>query len=1106
MPLRAKGRLAVRTALCLLVCVLAGGHRSGQERAASFHDIMVADVNPATHGQRVHDTATVTYSDPEWRLLFVQDGAEGVYLTPPATPVLSAGNRIRIRGITTEASRLLDHTEISVLAKDAPMPPAVPIANASDLAKFPSRWVEIQGTVRWSGIRYGRATLEVFAGDRLFRALVFPGTSEDLPRIGSEIKIEGVSAPQSDKGEVGTLQILAPSARRIQILQAGPEDPFSLPRTDFLELKKVRPGSLVHLAGRAVERGEGLVLEDRSRALAVNFDRPIHGNFAAADVAGFWTGHSLDDATIRPIGGLSPEKSDVTTLFQLKHLTVAQAALQQHVRVEGVVTYWDPDWYLLFVQDPTAAAFIATKAPNLGFRVGDVVDVSGTTNPGDFAPTVANATVSFVRRGSFPQPLHLDLVQSNLADADSSWSNFRGVVHTAQARDGHTILKLGAGPSALRVELPTLIKAEELIDKEISVTGVLGILFNERRQAIGHQIFVPSAEFLTVINHGGKPNPPTAIIALRRYSPEFDEHHRVHIHGTVVFKGPEQTIFVEDQTAGIQVRIVRSTEIADGDQVSVEGFLLPGEYSPALEDAVVERMGAGEMPQPEEISAKAASEGTHDSEYVSMRSTFSGMRSSRNGSVLVLNDGSASFDAIGPVSNQLAAMRVGSLLEVRGICRATLDRSGVPYTIRGFTLMFDSPASVSVLRPGPWWDARRVRWAFLLIALIAGAIALWATVLQRQVQAKTGELQLSLEAKRKAQLFDIARNEVLESIARNAPLPESMERLVLAIEEQLPGGTGAIVLPHDGRTFLNGKPAPVLIAPGVPEELYHHMLPVLASILLPAEGSLHVGQNGHDPDLLASLVDILREPGKLVATGDITIVFSASGMAEGLIILFQQPAPAGNVDSAQPAVLDSASRLVSLARDHWLMHERLVHEARHDGLTGLPNRTVAEDRLEQALARAERRRKLFAVFCIDLDGFKAINDELGHEAGDDLLRVMSTRLKSRVRHSDTLARMGGDEFMAVIEDCTGDAAAQAVAHSLLSTLQEPVVLDHRQLKISGSIGVAMYPADGINASQLKRHADQAMYRAKSRGGSQVSFWSAEATGTGKVAQQSSGQD
>src|SRR5207248_4716015 len=113
--------------------------------------------------------------------------------------------------------------------------------------------------------------------------------------------------------------------------------------------------------------------------------------------------------------------------------------------------------------------------------------------------------------------------QENLSRADSRWANVHGVVHSVQAVDGHTNLKLGAGESALNVQLPTLINGEEFVDKDISATGALGILFNERRQAIGHQIFVPSAEFLKVVGAGGEPNPESTIAMLRRYSPEFDE-------------------------------------------------------------------------------------------------------------------------------------------------------------------------------------------------------------------------------------------------------------------------------------------------------------------------------------------------------------------------------------------------------------------------------------------------------------------------------------------------------------------------------------------------------------------------------------------------------
>jgi diguanylate cyclase (GGDEF)-like protein len=205
-------------------------------------------------------------------------------------------------------------------------------------------------------------------------------------------------------------------------------------------------------------------------------------------------------------------------------------------------------------------------------------------------------------------------------------------------------------------------------------------------------------------------------------------------------------------------------------------------------------------------------------------------------------------------------------------------------------------------------------------------------------------------------------------------------------------------------------------------------------------------------------------------------------------------------------ILQSATRLVSLASDHWHMHQRLLFEARHDILTGLPNRNVAEDRLEQAVARALRRKQLFAVLCIDLDGFKEVNDSLGHEAGDNLLRVVADRLRSRIRQSDTLARVGGDEFFAIVEECTSDSAALSVCESLISALQQPITLDGKAVSISGSIGVAIYPTDGRNNTELRRHADQAMYRAKSRGKGCICFWSGGPADTEPIARALSASD
>lgn len=400
------------------------------------------------------------------------------------------------------------------------------------------------------------------------------------------------------------------------------------------------------------------------------------------------------------------------------------------------------------------------------------------------------------------------------------------------------------------------------------------------------------------------------------------------------------------------------------------------------------------------------------------------------------------------------------------------------------------------------YDPGRITWAILLMGAAAAAAALWASVLRLQVQARTRALRLSLEAQHKAGQFETARNEVLENTARNHPLAQNMDRLARAIEEQIPDSACLVVMSPDGKSFHNGRPAPVLIAPSIPEELHPVLSPALTAVMNPAGENSEPTGGMRDEEVMTTLVEILQRGGLPFKTGRMTVAFSGAGEAAGVILLFLQNEPQDS-DAVMHGVMNSASRLVALAVDHWRMHARLLHEARHDALTGLPNRTVAEDRLDQTLARAERSRKMFAVFCVDLDGFKAINDELGHDAGDEILRMVSLRLRSNLRHSDTLARIGGDEFLGLIEDCAGRAAAQSVAQSLVSALQDALPLNGCQLRLSGSIGIAMYPGDGKNAAQLRRHADLAMYRAKALGGGQVAFWSGEIAISGKAAQKSS---
>ncbi|HZU11454.1 MAG TPA: EAL domain-containing protein [Chloroflexota bacterium] len=160
--------------------------------------------------------------------------------------------------------------------------------------------------------------------------------------------------------------------------------------------------------------------------------------------------------------------------------------------------------------------------------------------------------------------------------------------------------------------------------------------------------------------------------------------------------------------------------------------------------------------------------------------------------------------------------------------------------------------------------------------------------------------------------------------------------------------------------------------------------------------------------------------------------------------------------------------------------ETVQHQALHDAMTGLPNRALLHDRLDQAARSSHRRGVNFALFLMDLDGFKDVNDSLGHHRGDQLLREVAGRLDRVLRDSDTVARLGGDEFALVVTDVTAEEAS-LVAAKVLKAVQEPVWLGEQSVVISGSIGIALYPDHGEDATALLQHADIAMYDAKRSG-------------------------
>jgi diguanylate cyclase (GGDEF)-like protein/PAS domain S-box-containing protein len=183
-------------------------------------------------------------------------------------------------------------------------------------------------------------------------------------------------------------------------------------------------------------------------------------------------------------------------------------------------------------------------------------------------------------------------------------------------------------------------------------------------------------------------------------------------------------------------------------------------------------------------------------------------------------------------------------------------------------------------------------------------------------------------------------------------------------------------------------------------------------------------------------------------------------------------------------------RLQQEIQERRVAEEQVRHLAHHDALTGLPNRRLLEDRLEQALVRAKRQQLLVAVLFVDLDRFKAVNDTYGHRVGDLLLQAVAARLRSLLREADTVSRLGGDEFVLVLPDMHSSEAVGETAAKLLEALAQVYRIEDHALNVTPSIGISIYPKDGAEVEALINRADTAMYHAKQAGRRNVKLFDA----------------
>lgn len=244
---------------------------------------------------------------------------------------------------------------------------------------------------------------------------------------------------------------------------------------------------------------------------------------------------------------------------------------------------------------------------------------------------------------------------------------------------------------------------------------------------------------------------------------------------------------------------------------------------------------------------------------------------------------------------------------------------------------------------------------------------------------------------------------------------------------------------------------------------------------------------------------ILNESTRKLAANPVDVVLAHNkvcGLANHTLLIAKSGVEYAIEDSAAP-IRDPNGAILGVVlvfhdvSDARQMAQRMTYLAEHDYLTDLPNRLLLTDRITQAISAAKRRQSKLAILFCDIDHFKRVNDTLGHEVGDQLLKVLCQRLQLCIRASDTLSRLGGDEFVVLLPELNDDAVPAEIAQKILTVLKDPVNIAGHELFITASIGIAVYPDDGQSEDVLTRHADAAMYHAKNSGRNNYQFFTHE---------------
>ena len=452
----------------------------------------------------------------------------------------------------------------------------------------------------------------------------------------------------------------------------------------------------------------------------------------------------------------------LTNVAQIRSLTADQAKRKSPIRLAGIITYHAPEYAVTFFQDETAGIFVWPEHSDAEIRVGSFVEISGNTTPGDFAPSIEHAQIHILRNAPLPAaaPKTLDIMLTG--SEDSQWVQTTGIVHSVSLEDRlppdmrrgppQLVLGIASGYGKFKARIRDFrhdVDYGYLVDSSIVVRGACGTLFNDRRQLLGVQLFVPNIEQVTVEQQASAQPyllPPLPINSLMRFTPTQAAGHRMRIQGVVTLSKPGYWIFVQDASGGVQLESAQATAAQPGDLVDAIGFPTAGRYAPILQDGTFRVRGNSPLPKPVYFAPGSTLSGDHDAELVRIDGRL--LDQSERGGYRVFTVQHANFTFTGQIENkavtsQIRSIRNGSLLSTTGVWSVETDEYRRPTAYR---VLLHSAADIVILEQTSWWTIQR----FVMVSgVLAGVIllgAVWVAALRRRVREQTETLRATLEA------------------------------------------------------------------------------------------------------------------------------------------------------------------------------------------------------------------------------------------------------------------------------------------------------------------------------------------------------------------------